>query len=182
MLELTNVDREWTLFLDRDGVINYQIEGDYVRSWEDFRFYEGVLEAMPVLSRRFGRILVVTNQKGVGKGLMSEADLRHIHNHMCARIEALGGRIDRIYHCPDIDPESPCRKPNPGMGLAAARDYPDLHFNKAIMVGNTLADMQFGKSLGARTIFIASTEKAPALPHPLVDAVFQDLSALAKAL
>jgi histidinol-phosphate phosphatase family protein len=182
MLDLQKIDTDWTLFLDRDGVINYEKEADYVRNQGEFRFYEGVPEAMGVFARRFGKIIVVTNQKGIGKGLMTEKDLQQIHNYMLGTIEAHGGRIDRIYFCPDLEETSPNRKPNPGMGYKAKTEFPEIDFSRSLMVGNTMSDMKFGRTLGAKTIFIPSNKPMPDLPDPLIDAVFHGLPALAKAL
>jgi histidinol-phosphate phosphatase family protein len=182
MIPLQAIDHHWTLFLDRDGVINHEKEADYVRRPEEFRLYEGVIDAMAVFSQVFGRILIVTNQKGIGKGLMTEQDLADIHAYFRGLVEPAGGRIDRIYHCPDLDEQSPNRKPNPGMGYQAKQDFPDIDFHRSLMVGNTMGDMAFGKALGAMTVFIPSTKPMPLLPHPQVDAVYDNLPALAKAL
>jgi histidinol phosphatase-like enzyme len=97
-------------------------------------------------------------------------------------IEPAGGRIDRIYHCPDLDEQSPNRKPNPGMGYQARQDFPAVDFSRSLVVGNTMGDMKFGKTLGSKTVFIPSTKPMPLLPDPLVDAVYDSLWALAKAL
>jgi len=93
--KLPHVDRSWTLFLDRDGVINREKYKDYVYSREEFSFYHGVPQAIASLSAQFGLVLVTTNQRGIGKGLMSEADLEDIHAYMNQEIQAAGGRIDR---------------------------------------------------------------------------------------
>ena len=182
MLDLQRIDSNWTLFLDRDGVINYEKEADYIRNPTEFRFYEGVLEAMAIFASRFGKIFVITNQKGIGKGWMTEKDLHDIHDFMMGKIESHGGRINRIYYCTDLEETSPNRKPNPGMGYKAKEDYPDIDFLHSLMVGNTMSDMQFGKTLGAKTIFIPSTKPMPVLPDPLIDAVYPGLGELAKAL
>jgi histidinol-phosphate phosphatase family protein len=179
---LPAITPEWTLFLDRDGVINYEKDADYIRNPSEFRFYEGVPEAIAGLAKVFRYIFVVTNQKGIGKGLMTEADLDAIHGQMLADIRSAGGRIDRIYHCPDLDEASPFRKPNPGMGFKARSEHPAVDLSKSVMVGNTMSDMQFGRSIGAWTVFIPSTKPMPELPHPLIDDCFQGLPALAKAL
>ncbi|MGL6269805.1 MAG: HAD-IIIA family hydrolase, partial [Chitinophagaceae bacterium] len=99
MLHLQLIDKDWTLFLDRDGVINYEKEADYIRNPGEFRFYEGVPEAIKIFAQKFGRIFVVTNQKGIGKGLMTEKDLKDIHDFMMTAIIQQGGRIDHIYFC-----------------------------------------------------------------------------------
>jgi D-glycero-D-manno-heptose 1,7-bisphosphate phosphatase len=164
-----------TLFLDRDGVVNDEIKGGYVLNWEMFRFSPGVLEAMPILAKAFDLIVMVTNQRCIGKGLLTEDGLNAIHAHMLAEINAAGGRIDRIYHCPDLDNSSPCRKPNGGMALQALQDFPSIVFAKSVMVGNTLGDMQFGKNQGMQTVFIPSTHPDLPFPHPLMDQRYNSL-------
>ncbi len=149
------VDDSWTLFLDRDGVINHRILDAYVTDIEEFEFIEGVWEAVRYCSEIFGKIIVVTNQQGIGKGLMTEAQLSGIHAHMQTRIEQSGGRIDAIYYCPFLAENNPeCRKPNTGMAAQAQSDFPEIDFEKSIMVGDSVTDMEFGLRLGMKTIFI----------------------------
>ena len=81
-LDLKNIDKEWTLFLDRDGVINYEKKDDYIRNWQEFKFYEGAKDAFKIFAKEFGTIIVVSNQRGIGKGLMTEDDLAGIHQNM----------------------------------------------------------------------------------------------------
>lgn len=176
------IDKKWTVFLDRDGVINIEKEADYIRNWEEFKFYSGSAEAIASISNRVNRLFIVTNQKGVGKKLMTEGDLETIHLNMTEAVQRAGGHIDKIYYCTDLNDDSFFRKPNPGMGLKAKEEFPETDFSKAIMVGNTMSDMQFGKTLGMFTVFIPSTKPMPQLPHPLVDIVCSDLASLAKAL
>ena len=121
MLDLKNIDSSWTLFLDRDGVINHEKHLDYIHTWDEFHFYEGAVEAIGIFAKLFKYIIVVTNQKGIGKGVTKLADLQLIHTNMQKAIEAAGGKIDAIYFCPDLDESSPNRKPNPGMGLSCKR-------------------------------------------------------------
>jgi histidinol-phosphate phosphatase family protein len=174
-MNFATIDRNWTLFLDRDGVINGEKKDEYVLRLEEFIFFEGVLQAIKMLSEVFGLVVIVTNQKGVGKGLMTIEDLSSIHEHMMAEISKYGGRIDRIYYCTDLDNESFNRKPQPGMGLQARKDFPQIDFHKSVMVGNKLTDMQFGRALGAKTVFIATTDPATPFPHPLIDTRFNSL-------
>jgi D-glycero-D-manno-heptose 1,7-bisphosphate phosphatase len=179
---IKQIDRSWTLFLDRDGVINIEKEDDYIRHWEEFYFIAGVLDAFPVFAKKFGRIVIVTNQKGVGKGLMSEENLLEINKGIHEMVHGAGGRIDKIYYCIAIDDSDPCRKPNPGMAHLAKADFPEIDFNRSLMVGNTMGDMKFGKACGMYTVFIPSEKPMPALPDPLVNTVFPSLYDLAKAL
>jgi len=144
-----------TLFLDRDGVINRHRPNDYVKNWDEFEFLPGVLDAFIILASYFKHILVVTNQRGVGKGLMTVDDLNQIHQRMVSKIEAYGGRIDKIYYCTDINNDSVNRKPNPGMAFQAKMDFPDIDFNRSIMIGDSLSDAEFGNNLGMKTILIS---------------------------
>ena len=182
MIDLTKIDKSWILFLDRDGVINHEKHLDYIHTWDEFVFYEGVKEAIPVFAKIFNRIVVVTNQKGIGKGLTRLEDLQLIHKNMVGEIEMAGGRIDAVYFCADIEDNSPNRKPNPGMGLQAVKDFPEIDLSKAIMVGNTISDMKFGRNLGVQTIFLTTTRPEVDLNDDRIDAVYDSLIAFANAL
>ncbi|MCL6523842.1 MAG: HAD-IIIA family hydrolase [Thermoflavifilum sp.] len=176
--------KQWTLFLDRDGVINVEKKESYVLSWDEFVFAPGALEALGMLNEVFGHIVVVTNQRCIGKGLLTVQQLDDIHRCMVKTIETHGGRIDRIYFCPDLDDDSPCRKPQTGMAWQARRDFPDIQFHRSVMVGNHFSDMMFGKQLGMYTVWIGSDtcEEMPQLPHPLIDACYPSLYDWAKAI
>jgi D-glycero-D-manno-heptose 1,7-bisphosphate phosphatase len=169
-------DHTWSLFLDRDGVINQEIVGNYITHWDDFLFYENTVESLVLLSKIFGNIFVVTNQRGVGKGIMSSNDLIYIHENMKNQIIAAGGKIDQIYACTAIHDEDSNRKPNIGMGLQAKEDFESVDFKKSVMVGNNLSDMLFGKRLQMKTVFISSTNPAFDLPHDLIDEQYDSLA------
>lgn len=148
------------LFLDRDGVINTRLPGDYVSSTSAFQFCAGTLEAVSLLSLHFFPILVVTNQAGIGKGLMTTAQLDEIHTYMTSEIAKVGGRIDRIYYCPNKAAEmAACRKPEIGMGLAAKQDFPMIDFTQAWMVGDSHADMEFAQRLGMKTALVEGKQE-----------------------
>lgn len=136
------------LLLDRDGVINVLRPNDYVKTVEEFVFCDGALEALRLLAPLFRRIVIVTNQRGVGRGLMTEADLAEIHERMLARIREAGGRIDRIYVCTAVDPADPRRKPNPGMAREVRADFPDIDFARSILVGDSASDLEFARRAG----------------------------------
>ncbi len=172
-------DKTWTLFLDRDGVINHEKHLDYIHHWDEFEFYDGVKQAIKIFARVFGRIVVVTNQKGIGKGITKPEDLELIHHNMVNALEAVGGRIDKVYFCPDLNEDSPNRKPNPGMGLQAKADFPEIDFNRAVMVGNTLSDMAFGRNLGVKTVFLPTTRPEVDTHDQRIDAVYPSLIAFA---
>ena len=155
-LKRLGIDSSWTLFLDRDGVINKRIERDYVREWSQFKFLPNTLDALRILKGIFGRIIVVTNQRGIGRNLMTYQDLQLIHANMLEIVKKSGGRIDAVYYCPH-DYEKGyclCRKPNVGMAIQAKKDFPDIDFSKSVMVGDSLSDMDFGKRLGMVCVFV----------------------------
>ncbi len=152
-----NLNSNLTLFLDRDGVINKKLENDYVKNWNQFVFCDGSLTAIKKLSEVFSKIILVTNQRGVGKKIMTLEQLEEIHQKMSNEIFKAGGRIDKIYYCVDNFDSADCRKPNTGMGLIAKRDFPEINFDKSIMVGDSISDMIFAKRLGMKSVYISST-------------------------
>lgn len=153
-----NINQNWTLFLDRDGVINKKLDNDYVKNVDEFDFLDGAVETVAHFSKLFNRILVVTNQQGIGKGLMTKEDLQEVHDYMLAEVVTAGGKIDRVYYCPDLaEKNTKCRKPNTGMAEKAKADYRDIDFKKSIMVGDSLSDIQMGKRLGMYTVFISES-------------------------
>jgi D-glycero-D-manno-heptose 1,7-bisphosphate phosphatase len=182
MILLNEINTDWTLFLDRDGVINHEKKNDYIHTWEEFRFYDGVLEAFEIFAGIFKRIVIVTNQKGVSKGVTKEEDLQIIHKNMQAEIEKHNGRIDAIYYCTDLDNNSPNRKPQAGMGLQAVENFTDIDLSKAIMIGNTLSDMHFGRNLGVKTVFLPTTRPEVDLKDESIDIVYPTLKAFAQSL
>jgi histidinol-phosphate phosphatase family protein len=161
MTKFFDIDHTWTLFLDRDGVINRRIVDDYVKKIDDFVFLDGVLDSIKIFSRLFNRIVVVTNQRGIALGVMNADDLSVIHNYMINEIENIGGRVDRIYYCPhDKTDNCSCRKPKPGMLIKAQNDFPDIDFSKSIMVGDSESDMGLGRSRSLKNVFISETSRA----------------------
>jgi len=159
-LKNLNIDKSWTLFLDRDGVINKKLDNDYVKHWIEFEFLEGVIDALKSLNSLFGTIVVVTNQQGIGKGLYRTEDLELIHKNMIYEIEYLGGKIDKVYFSPYLNSENhPTRKPGIGMALAAKNDFPQIDFSKSIIVGDSMSDMEFGRNAGMKTVYISEEKK-----------------------
>jgi histidinol-phosphate phosphatase family protein len=175
-------NKDWSLFLDRDGVINEELQGTYVTNWEEFKFYEGSIEAIASLSNIFGKIIIVTNQRGVGRGIMLPDDLKTIHNNMQESIEQSGGRIDKIYACTAILNDDLNRKPNTGMALQAKEDFETIDFRKSVMVGNNLSDMLFGKRVSMHTIFLCTTNEPVSLPHDIIDEQYDSLKQWADSL
>lgn len=178
----SDINSNWTLFLDRDGVINVEKDEDYIRNWEEFVFYEKSLQALPILAKVFNKIIITTNQKGVGKQLMTASDLDIIHKNMTHKIESVGGRIDQIFYCTDLDNDSFNRKPQPGMAHQAKALFPKIEFATSIMVGNRMSDMQFGRNAGMHTVFLATTHPETAFPDTNIDYRFDTLLDFANSL
>lgn len=166
-----------TLFLDRDGVINLRTPGEYVKTPTEFQPTEGLGEAMRLLTLKFGRIIVVTNQAGIGKGLMTALDLHAVHQKMYSLVEDADGNIDRVYHCPHrVEAACTCRKPGTGMAWLALADFPDIDFEDAWMVGDSVSDMEFAQTLGIRSVLIrGKIEEVAALSKMKMDYQFDSL-------
>lgn len=176
------IDKTWTLFLDRDGVINVENVGSYVTLWEEFEFCEGALDALKRLNELFGTIVVVTNQRGVGKGIMSLDALKEISGKMVNAVVQANGRIDKVYAATSIHDTDRNRKPNTGMAVQAKEDFPMIDYKRSVMVGNSMMDMEFGKRMGMHTVFITSKISPVQLPHDLIDEQYPSLYAWAKTL
>jgi len=171
-----------TLFLDRDGVINRHLPGDYVKSVSEFIFIEGTLEALAILSTLFRHVILVTNQRGVGRGVMNGHDLEDIHNNMMQTILLHGGRIDRIYSCTETDENHPNRKPNPGMIRQAVQDFPDINLTNSWLAGDSLSDMQLASNVGVKGVLIGNRYTAEEIKPIPVYASYKDLFTFAKEL
>ena len=145
------------IFLDRDGVINRRRINDYVKSWEEFEFLPDIFRGLPGMHERGYLVIVVTNQRGIARGLMSEVDVVEIHRLMNNELyDKTSERVDRVYVCPhDIADKCDCRKPKPGMLLEAARDY-DLDLSACWLIGDSESDIQAGLAAGVSTARIAS--------------------------
>jgi histidinol-phosphate phosphatase family protein len=173
----------WTIFLDRDGVINRRLPEDYVRTPEQFEFLPGVLEAFSIFNKLFVRIFIVTNQQGIGRGLMKESDLENVHNWMLAEIEKAGGRVDQIYFSPDLNNTgSFTRKPAVGMGLKARKDFPEIRMHQSIMAGDTFSDMLFGKRLNMVNVLITTDPMEIRVCSDFPNYVYSDLISFAREL
>ncbi|MDA3613868.1 D-glycero-alpha-D-manno-heptose-1,7-bisphosphate 7-phosphatase [Polluticaenibacter yanchengensis] len=175
---MNNNNQSEYLFLDRDGVINIEKYKDYIHTWDEFVFYDGAIHTIAEAGKFFKRIIIVTNQKGVGKGITKPGNLAIIHQNMIKAIEDAGGKIDAVYFCPDLEDESPNRKPNIGMALQAKTDFPEIEFEKSLMIGNNLSDMIFGKNAGMKTAFLKTTLPDLDVPETLADFVWNDINDL----
>ncbi len=178
-LNFSKIDKTWTLFLDRDGVINYEKRNGYISGWKDYKLYEDALDALAIFTKVFGRIVIVSNQKGVGRGITKLKDLNEITERLLALVNESGGRIDKVYYAFDIDAAAPNRKPNPGMAWQAKADFPEIDFGKSIMVGNRLSDMEFAQKAGMYAVFLATTHPETEFPHPWIERRFEGLGVMA---
>lgn len=151
------------IFLDRDGVINRRVvDGGYVRSWAEFEFLPGAIPALAELSRQGAQLIVVTNQRGVARGILARAALDDIHQRMTAVLARNGVHLGGIYVCPHEVGTCACRKPAPGLFRQAQRDYPSLDLSASDIVGDSLSDLQAGRALGMRLWLVgAPEERAP---------------------
>lgn len=165
------------LFLDRDGVINQRNFEGYIEKPEDFFFEEGAEQAIALFNKLFQYVFVVTNQQGVGKGIMTERNLLEVHTYMSKSLEKEGAFINNIYYSTDLKSKvGNTRKPNPAMALQAKEAYGGIDFSKSIMVGDTDGDIRFGKNLGMTTVLIKSKE----IVSEKADFEFNSLLELAK--
>ena len=168
------------LFLDRDGVLNRRIVGDYVRSWKQWEWLPNALQSVANLSQKYNRVFVVTNQQGIGKGLFTMHDVDEIHQKMVAEVQEKGGKMDKIYVCGDLKASGSLnRKPSIGMALQAQADFPEVDFTRSVMVGDSVSDMQFGWRAGMRCVFLTNNEAVPPEVRDYTDMIFSDLQAIA---
>ena len=146
------------LFLDRDGVVN--IEKNYLHKIEDFELVEGIVEVCRLYQERGYRVIVVTNQSGIARGMYSEEDFQLLSRWMTDHFAELGITIDRIYHCPhheEISGACECRKPEPGMFLEAQRDF-GLDMGASVMIGDNERDIEAAIRAGVGKNILLSWE------------------------
>lgn len=148
-------------------------EGEYVTSWDEFAFLPRALDGLRRLARDDTPLVVVTNQRGIARGRMSEADLDDIHRCMWAAIDAAGGRLDAIYHCPHEGGCS-CRKPRTGLYERAAADL-GIDLQRSAVIGDRASDMQAATAIGALRVLVRGYDE----PMPEVDYAADDLPAAA---
>ncbi len=150
------------IFLDRDGVINKKApKSEYITSWKVFEFLPGSVKAMALLAQKGYIIFIITNQAGIARGFMTEAELEEIHKNMKNELNKHDVRIEKIYHCPHgWDEGCDCRKPKPGMLYKAAKEY-NLDLSKTFFVGDDQRDLEAGTAAGCKTILV--NDKSPLL-------------------
>jgi histidinol-phosphate phosphatase family protein len=167
---------EWCLFLDRDGVINRQIVGDYVRSWRQFQWLPNAATALKTLRDWAPHLVIVTNQQGIGKGLMSVQDVEGIHRKLRTELALEGVTIDAVQVCPHLEAANcHCRKPSPGMVLEWLRKNPENHASLSIVVGDSGRDMELARNVATARGGCASIQIGGADLGGIADASFESL-------
>jgi D-glycero-D-manno-heptose 1,7-bisphosphate phosphatase len=168
-------------FVDRDGVINE--ERGYVHRIEDFRLLPGAVDGLRALHDGGFRLVVVTNQAGIARGLYGEDDYRALTRHMAALLRREGVTLDAVYHCPHhpsagrdgLGIDCTCRKPSPGM-LLRARDELALDLGRSVMIGDKRSDLEAGRAAGVgRLILVESGHVLDASDRSAADFVCTDL-------
>ena len=176
------------VFLDRDGVIN--VDHGYTHRIEDFQFVAGSAEAMARLQAAGWRLVVVTNQSGIARGLFSSEDYERFTAHLRTQLQARGVRLDAVFHCPHLPDAAvatyrqacDCRKPGPGMLLRAAREL-TLDLAGSVIVGDRLSDVQAGRAAGVgRCVLVRSGHPIDADEARQADGVFDNLAAFVQSL
>lgn len=167
------------ILLDRDGTLNAE-RADYVKSWEEFVFLPGALEALALLARLRVPVAVITNQSCVGRGIVPRRHLDEIHQRMLAQVQQAGGRIDAVYVCPHRPDEGcACRKPAPGLLRQAASDF-DVDPARCVYIGDAPTDLEAAQRAGCRALMVASGLRAEMLrdrkAHGDSTPLFTDLS------
>jgi D-glycero-D-manno-heptose 1,7-bisphosphate phosphatase len=169
------------VFLDRDGVINRKPpKGRYVTRWEEMHLLPGVGDVIGLLNRAGFRVIVVSNQRCVAKGLVTVRELESLHQRMCQHLAAAGATIDGVYYCPhETRPACNCRKPAPGMLLAAALKH-RLDLPESWIIGDSEIDVEAGRSAGCKTARLLESSgavdgKADVVALSLPEAIHQIL-------
>jgi D-glycero-D-manno-heptose 1,7-bisphosphate phosphatase len=172
------------VILDRDGVINFDSD-DFIKHPDEWRPIPGSLEAIAQLTQAGWRVVVATNQSGIGRGLLDMAALNAIHAKMHKAVNQAGGRIEAVFYCPDTaESQSSCRKPNPGMFHAIGERF-NVALERVPAVGDSLRDLQAAAAVKAQPILVLSgkgvkTRAGGNLPE--ATAIYPDLAAVAQAL
>jgi D-glycero-D-manno-heptose 1,7-bisphosphate phosphatase len=176
-----------TVFLDRDGVLNEKMpEGAYVTRWEEFHVLPGVPGALAQMHAAGLRLIVISNQRGIARGLYTEQDVEALHTRFQQLLRPYGVQIDAFLICPHDRNQCHCRKPLPGLFEEAVRRFPGITAATSAMIGDSLSDVEFARVLGMPAIFI---EVDPGRQRPganeartLSAGVFPSLAAAADAL
>lgn len=172
------------IVLDRDGVINHDSE-QFIKSPDEWRPIPGSLEAIARLNRAGYRVVVATNQSGVGRGLLDFATLNAIHDKMHRALTLVGGRIEAVFYCPHTaDARCDCRKPKPGMLVEIGRRF-NIELAGVPCIGDGLRDLQAAEAVGAQPMLVLTGKGEKTLRDggfPRNTVIFPDLAFAASAL
>lgn len=172
------------LFLDRDGVI-IENRADYVRAWQDVSFLPGSLDALAKISQSPYKIVIVTNQSAIGRGLITLEQFQAVHQRILQTVEQADGRVDATYFCPHAPHENcTCRKPQPGLFFQAAAGL-DIDLPRSIMIGDALSDLQAAQGAGINRTMLVLTGRGLEqyhLPHAEALMPFQVYASFAAAV
>ena len=140
------------LFIDRDGTIIKQIDGYYISSIEQIELIENIFPAILMLQNEGYLIIIVTNQAGINKGILSNEQVDEINQHIIQLLKKQGIDISAVYVCPHKpDEQCKCRKPQPGLLLKAAKEY-NIDLENSIMIGDTDKDTEAGLNAGLKKV------------------------------
>jgi D-glycero-D-manno-heptose 1,7-bisphosphate phosphatase len=146
-----------TAFVDRDGTINRKpAEGDYIKTPAELELVAGAAAAIKRLNDEGVRVIVVTNQRGIALGRMSERDLANVHDRLRTDLAREGAQLDGMYYCPHDLHECECRKPRLGLFRRALDDHSDIDFARSAVIGDSITDMEPGTVLGMTTVLLGS--------------------------
>lgn len=150
---------EKVVFLDRDGVINEKAAPhEYIATWDKFRFLPHTAQAIRLLNETGYKAVIVSNQRGIARSMMTMQQVNDLHARMCAELARQGARIDAIYVCPHGEGECHCRKPEIGLFLQAEEVF-EVDKAQSWMIGDSASDILAGERYGVRTILVNSGEK-----------------------
>lgn len=165
-------------FLDRDGTVNHKApEGSYVTSPAELSLLPGAGPAVAAINTSGARVFVVTNQRGVARGAMSQADVEAVDAQLDRLLDEWGARVDAYYICPHEAGTCACRKPLPGLLLAALAEHPEVSARRCVMVGDAESDVEAGLAAGTRAVRLG-----PAGTPSRAEACYPDLAAAVAAL
>jgi len=170
------------VFLDRDGVINEEVE--YLTDTKDVQLISGAAEAIKRLNDAGFKVMAITNQSAVARGMISEEDLKKINEKIASLVADSGGEIDKFYYCPhhpDFTGSCECRKPKPGMLLKAAEEF-GIKLKSSYLIGDTKSDIGAGKAAGCTTILVLTGYGKEDQEEAGADYVEEDLSAAVKLI
>jgi len=180
-MKTTDINK--AIFLDRDGVINKEIS--HLSDPKDFEFIKGSIEALKLLKQKGFLLIIITNQAGIARGLFTEETLKAIHYKMIKILKQQNINLDDIFYCPhhpEFTGSCECRKPNPGMILKAQSKY-HIDLTNSYMVGDTLNDIQTGKSVNCKTALVLTgygKEEQKKIGPIKPDMIFKNLYEFAK--